>query len=250
MSRFMRRIRIVFSVLFLSAGAWGVWSALHSDFFMLRVVEIVDLPDAAPIDVAEIERLAQVPVGRENLFDLDLSPIEARLLKSPWVAAVRLQKRFPQTLAIGVELREPVGMMVTQQGKLVYVDAEGVPFGRLDLRWRADLPLFAGSRGVGYPGFTFIELAGVWARTMTASAAQLAELRWDPELGARALVRYGTGSRAWVEFGELGADPSAMEMQLRKLDQVLTYMNQHAIASTQVWADTEKKIVVKTAHGS
>lgn len=250
MSRLMPRIKLGFSLLFLGAAGWGVWSALHADFFTLRIVEIVDLPETAPIDSVAIEKLARVPVGHANLLDLDLSPIEARLLKSPWIAAVRLQKRFPQTLAIAVELRDPVGMMTTHQGKLVYVDTEGTPFGKLDLRWKADLPVFSGTRGGGFPGFAFLEMVGAWGRAMTASAAQLSELRWDPELGVRALVRYGAGLHAWVELGEFGADLEGAEMQLRKLDQVLLYMAKNSIASTQVWADTEKKIVVKTAHGS
>lgn len=217
---------------------------------MLRVVEIVDLPERAPVSATQIEALASLAVGRSNLFDLDLSPIEARIRKNPWVAAVKLQKRFPQTLAIGVELREPVGVSLTHQGRFAYVDRDGQMFGSLDLRWRADLPVFSGSRGGGYPGLAFLEMVGSWDKFMTASAARLSELRWDPELGVRALVRYGAGTHAWVEFGEVGSDPESSEMQLRKLDQVLSYMAQNAIVSTQIWADTDKKIVVKTAHGS
>ena len=75
--------------------------------FLLQVIELSDLPEAAPVDAQAITQLAALPVGQVNLFDLDLKPVEERILSHPWIREVRLEKHFPQTLSISVVFREP-----------------------------------------------------------------------------------------------------------------------------------------------
>lgn len=225
----------------------GVVAALHSDLFILHVIEVADLPEQTPISSEQIIKRAQVPVGKISLVDLDLAPIEKRLLKESWVRSVRLQKRFPQTLSISVELRTPVALFARPDGKLAYVDSDGSLFGQLHLAWFADLPLLSAVAGTTIPIPTFLELLKQWDGDSGLTKNKISELRWDPERGARALVGYGAGFRTWIEMGE---HLSEWEEQIPRLSQVLGFLGSRSIAARQIWADSDKKIVVKTAHGS
>ena len=48
---------------------------MRSPMFILQVVEVADQPESAPVDAQTISDLAALPVGRINLFDLDLKPV-------------------------------------------------------------------------------------------------------------------------------------------------------------------------------
>lgn len=225
----------------------GIVAALHSDLFVVRVIEVVDLPEHAPITAQQVTTRAQVPIGKISLFDLDLAPIEARLLKEPWVRSVQLQKRFPQTLAIAIELRKPVALTPKPDGKIAYVDANGSVFGALKLQWYSDLPLLTASLGSTLPVAPFLDLLQLWDADAELAQNRISELRWDPEKGARALITYGSGTRTWIEMGDQIAE---WEAQIPRLAQVLGFLKARAIAARHIWADSDKKIVVKTAHGS
>src|SRR5271156_3689040 len=105
----------------------GVYEAIHSPLFTVQVVEVSDQVSTAqaapeelqqwtPVDAQTITDLAAVPVGQSNLFDLDLSRVEKRILSNEWVREVRLQKRFPQTLSITTVFKEPRAIIQLETG--------------------------------------------------------------------------------------------------------------------------------------
>jgi hypothetical protein len=251
-------LAIAFACVSLGLAAFGIYSAAHSALFLVRVVEISESPaDTGPaqpaVDTQELTELAAVPLGKVNLFDLDLGQIEHRVLSNPWVKSVGLWKSFPQTLSIEVTLKSPVALFQDPSGELSYVDSEGVPFGKVNLALGRDLPLLSGfSKEPPERVRGAISLLDLWGRSPAGRQAELASISWEPERGYRGLVVYRMKSRGAVrtmlDFGQdLDADPAP---QLKRIGQVLHYLGDNSIPVRQIWADSGKKIVVKTAHGS
>lgn len=254
----------------LAGAGWGVRSAMRSPMFLLQVVELADLPDHAPAGAQELTRLADLPVGKINLFDLDLKPVEDRVMTHPWVRAVRLEKHFPQTLSISVVFREPQALIQNEHGSLSYVDVDGKVFGQVDLMVHPNLPVISASalgarNAPGGPRAGLqagkvkeaLQIIHSWERSDLAKAAQLSQLQWDPERGFRALVTYPlertagatARGRTFVDLGQ-DLDAHAAKTQFERLSQVFEYLTTHRVLTRQVWADAGKKIVVKTARGS
>jgi hypothetical protein len=262
-----------FSTVALGATGFGVRNAMRSPMFTLQVVEIADLPDNSPVDAQALTQLAAVPVGRVNLFDLDLKPIEARIVSHPWIREVRLEKHFPQTLSVSVTFREPQALIQSESGALAYVDVDGRVFGQVDLRVQPDLPVFSASMREGKDATEHIRaalrLVHAWERSDLGKTSRLSQLEWDGERGFRALVSYplapaqsrpggakadgpsgpGARGRAFVDLGQ-DLDAGSAKPQLERLSRVFEYLTAHRVLSRQIWADAGKKIVVKTARGS
>ncbi len=221
---------------------WGLHNASRSPMFRLQVLEISDQPENAPVDTQTLTQLAAVPIGEISLFDLDLVPIEARLISHPWIRSVRLQKQFPQTLSIAVDYRTPVALSQGDDGNLSYVDADGKLFGRLILNYYPNLPVLSGvSQTQTVPA---LQLLNAWDKAGMTDA-QLSSLQWDFEKGYRMWVTHISG-RFVIDLGQ---DLDAEE-QFRRLKQVFGYLKTQKIQVQQIWADAGKKIVVRSVRGS
>lgn len=248
----------VTSLLALGGAGWGVRTAMRSPMFLIQVVEVADLPEATPVEASAITQLADVQVGRINLFDLDLKPVERRILMHPWIREVRLEKHFPQTLSISVVFREPQALMQSESGALSYVDVDGKVFGQVDLRLHPDLPVLSASTSVSSVRIDeALRLIRSWEQSELSKNVRLSQLQWDGERGFRALVSYPLPSpsasaargRTFVDLGQ-DLDAEATKSQFERLTQVFEYLSTHRVVARQVWADAGKKIVVKTARGS
>lgn len=249
-----QKLITAFSASALLIAAIGLYLATRSALFLVQVVEISDHPEQAPLDAQEITQLAAVPIGKVNLFDLDLKMIEQRILGSPWIGRVNLQKRFPQTLSISVVFREPRALVQQQGGALAYADAEGRVFGKANLLLHSDLPIL-----LGFPKerdqliLEALKLVREWTASSFNELAQLSSISWDSEKGYRLTVSYpvsdrGAKARAMIDLGQEIDDETTS--QLSRLSVVLNYLKSNSIRANQIWADSGKKIVVKTAHGS
>lgn len=260
----MRRIRthliIGTSIFVFSALSYGLFHALRSPLFLTRVVEVSDLPVNAPIDAQSIIQLADVPVGKQSLFQLDLALLEEKLLSHPWIREVRLQKRLPQTLVIGVVFREPKALIQKAGGTLSYVDVDGRVFGKVNLAVEPDKPILTGLSPEHRDKIQeALKLIDAWDRSSFASLPAISSLSFDTDRGFRALVAYPLSkktpagarlmtSRAMVSLGhEYHQD---FDAHLTRLSDVFKYLETNGIAVRQIWADTGKKIVVKIARGS
>lgn len=252
----LRRLAILtVSLAALGGPVWGARQAMRAPMFTLQVVELADLPENAPVDAQALTDLAAVPVGQVNLFDLDLKPIEQRILKHEWVREVRLEKHFPQTLSVSVVFREPQALIQSESGALSYVDVDGHAFGPVSTAIPSDLPVITAS-GNGHI-MQSLELIHGWDQSDLCKIAQLAQLQWDSERGFRALVSYplqppapaGARGRTFVDLGQ-DLDAAAAKTQFERLSRVFGYLSSNRVAVHQIWADAGKKIVVKTARGS
>jgi hypothetical protein len=264
-SKFRNTLVYGSSLVALAGAAWGVRCAMRSPMFLLQVVEVADQPEGtdaamkeAPVDAQIISQLAALPVGKINLFDLDLKPVEERILTHPWIREVRLQKHFPQTLSISVIFREPQALMQADNGALSYVDVDGKVFGQVNLMYQPDLPVIASSGAEHVPDA--LKVIHAWEQSDLSKIAQISLLQWDAERGFRALVSYplepsagssGTPARGrtYVDLGQ-EIDAPGTDPQFQRLSRVFQYLSSNRVMARQVWADSGKKIVVRTAHGS
>lgn len=251
------------------AIAVGVGFAIRSPLFLVQVVEVTDQPPAltsadksavdasvsenAPVDSQTIVHLAAVPVGKVNLFDLDLKAVERRILTHPWISQVNLQKKFPQTLSIQVVFREPVALIQDKKGGLAYVDRDGSIFGRVNVLARSNLPLLSGFER-NDPGHIqeAIHFLALWEKASISHFSMLSTLSWEQERGYHAWLTYPIKSglvRTSVDLGRT-LDQVFFDIQKTRLESVLHYLSQNSVSAQQIWADSGKKIVVRTARGS
>ena len=238
---------VVLSSVALVATGVGVYRALYSPLFLVRVVEIADQSESEPVDSNEIINLAAVPVGQVSLVALDLKAVERRLLTHPWIREVHLQKRFPQTLSISIEYRDAKALMQNSEGALSYVDGDGKSFGRAALNYKPDLPVLAGFGHHENKIPEALKLLDSWEKSELHKISQISSVAWDDERGLRALVTYAHG-RTMVDFGQ--DIDTHIESDFSRLLRVFQYLSVNSLPARQIWADSGKKVVVKTAHGS
>jgi hypothetical protein len=276
------------STVALVAVTVGVYKAIHSPLFLVQVVEVttqnasnngdqISMSQAhpatvagfdgmegqswTPVDADQISNLASIPVGDVNLFDLDLRSVEKRILKNEWIREVKLQKRFPQTLSITAIFREPKAILTLENGSMAYVDTDGKVFGKVNLLSHSDLPILSGFESENTPELlSSLQLISQWEKSPLGRLTRLESLSLDPERGYRALITYEVKTpagkrlaRVRVDLGlekEFFPQGKLAEDAAQRLSQVFEYLRQNSVAARQIYADTGKKIVVKTAHGS
>lgn len=242
----------VTAVLALFVGLVGV---ANSDLFTVRVVEVAGLKEeesasiGTPLDAQQILEIAQVPTDSTNLFSLKLTGIEKRLLAHPWIKGVTISKRFPQTVSISVNFREPVAILQNTNGSLYYLDSDGTAFAPLNLKSNSNLTVLAGfSPPQISAALRFLQS---WARLGLDPQYRLSSLEWDSDKGLRAMTTYSlpqSPGRVLVDLGHsFESDPEA---QLGRLKEVLFYLSKNGIRARQVFADLGKKIVVRIARSS
>ena len=94
----------------------GIERAIHSSLFKLKSVTVEPISEGYPLTVAQVLQLAKVPVGKQSLFELSMKPIEARLLKHPWVKGVVIGKEVPDTVSLKIVERTPIALVNEAHG--------------------------------------------------------------------------------------------------------------------------------------
>src|SRR5882724_378494 len=94
-----------------AAFIWVTLQVFHSSLFNLKSINVEPLSAHYPLNVEQTLNLAHVSLGGRSLFELDLGPIETRLMKHPWVKGVILGKQFPNTLTLKVIERNPIALL-------------------------------------------------------------------------------------------------------------------------------------------
>ena len=270
-----RAARIGFFLLSLILLGVGL-SALRSPLFSVRLIEVRDLPEGAPFDSDSLIARSGIALGRENIYAISLARIEKRLMEEPWLRSVRIERQPPQSLVFAVELRKPIAIYQGKQG-LHWVDQDGLIFGEVDSSSESgpvvdqDLPTVAGD--LAAPD---AQGSADWSQELT-SFLQM----WSHKFGGPqgdsfeiASVSYSKirGWRAWVTFrgglrAQSGASISRVSIDLgatlkpggsdgfesSRLDQiaaVLSHIKANGIPARHLFADGDKKIVVKLTAGS
>lgn len=246
------------SFLCLSGLGWGVYSATQSDLFQVMDIQIEsNLPDP-PVSESSIRHLMNVPLKKKNLFHLNLSEIEKRVLTESWVDSVQFQRKLPHTLLVKINYRIPQAIWVGKRGNLSYIDQYGKAFGAIDLKRANDLPLIAigdASEGIQEKTLLILNWLDSWKKSNLNEISTVSSISWDLEKGYRAVIIYPFSRensvkkfRTMLEMGqEIDID---LAPKFQQLYLVLNYLNEKSISTRQVWYDVGKKVVVKTAYGS
>ena len=241
---------IALSVVALASAGVGIFMATRSSMFIVRAIEVENQPELAPVDSDTISTLAAVPIGQENLFDLELEQIAERVRQHEWIKGVHVSKRFPQTVAISVDYRKPKAVSQSENEKARYVDESGELFGEvnaelgLDLPWISGIPSEAHSRPKMVEALRLIE---AWSKSDMASYAQVVAVHWDQSRGFRVLCMAhsysGNRIRSWVDFG---SDPLVEgDLQLSRLERVFRHLIANELTPKVIRLDTGRRVLVK-----
>ena len=119
----LRLLKLLAGALALVGGPAGlaVW-ALASPRFTLAQVTVTGSDRVAAAWV----RAQLAPLQGRNLLRLPLADVDQALAGHPWLAAVAIEKRLPDALAVAVAERRPAALIL-RAGALWWADAQGRP---------------------------------------------------------------------------------------------------------------------------
>ena len=231
----------------------GLYEASHSSLFFLNTVKVTPLSAGYPVNAEKVLELAKVPVGKVSLFDLKMEPIEARLMKNPWVKGIVVGKQFPNTLSLMVVERIPVALLSEANGRIVYLEGDGTTFEDTSMTYPKDLPILT-----GFPAQNIDTLKQAnqfittWFSSEKFPGLKVSSLSYDEKLGLRAVVttvqKNQKQARIVVELG-LNLEEATLIPQER-FQRVLMYLSEHSMQVSKIWLGDGKKIVVKVLKGS
>jgi hypothetical protein len=258
---------IVFLTLFLCASVgYGLFELKRSSLFFIRTIDVVWLDtsigvNSKAIDESEIRRLIHIPLGKVGLFDVHVREVEKKLLSHEWIRGVKVKRRFPNSLEVVVALRTPKAIVQASKDTLRYLDQEGFVFGRPDLKSIANLPLFYGLTGHPSQIREALSLMEHWESSTLANSVNISSVYFDLDRGFRILVSYpfkmtektnirvvDNKFRTIVDLGQ--EIDGRIDQKIYALSSVIKYLSDHSMPVRQIWAEVDKKIVVKTVHGS
>ena len=246
-------LHILAAVLVVTALGLGIYQAVHSSLFYLKNVEVESFSDAYPLTADQVRGLAKVPVGKVGLFDVELLPIENRLLKHPWVKGVVLGKRFPNTLAIKIIERNPVALLTEGKGRVLYLEADGTIFEDQNMVYPKDLPILSGFSGEDRQGLKNVDgFIETWFSHDVLPGVKLSSISYDEKLGLRAVISYPMKNKQQMRTVlELGLNiEEAKIIPQQRLLKVLEYLSERSMQASKIWLGDGKKIVVKISRGS
>jgi hypothetical protein len=237
----------------LSALCFGLYQAAHSSLFLLRSVNVTALSSGYPVSSEKVLDLAKVPVGKLSLFDLNMEPIEARLMRNPWIKGIVVGKQFPGTLSLTVVERNPVALLTETNGRVLYLEKDGTTFEDQSLNYAKDLPIFTGFSAQNIESLRQAnQFILTWFSTQNFPNFKVSSLSKDEKLGLRAVVsttqKNQKQMRVVVELG-LNVEEASL-VPHERFKQVLQYLSDHSMQASKVWLGDGKKIVVKVLKGS
>ncbi|MBF0491897.1 MAG: FtsQ-type POTRA domain-containing protein [Deltaproteobacteria bacterium] len=108
----------------------------------LKLDTILVAGELKNLDSKQIVQLSGVKLG-DPLFSLDLPEIVRKIKENPWVASVKVTRKFPHNLMISVQ--EKIPQLVLSVGKFYWVSSEGEIVQSVHgQEGEADLPVLTG----------------------------------------------------------------------------------------------------------
>ncbi len=136
-----RRFIIVISVLFVLAGLGAAsYATLHLGVF---TVEDIYVAGNKRIKEREIIKRSGLRKGESNIFFFE-DQVEQDILKNPWVKSVSVNKEFPKKVYIEIEEEEVYCIVLTENGKPLYISRTGHTLGSGNFDMGLDFPVLIG----------------------------------------------------------------------------------------------------------
>jgi cell division protein FtsQ len=145
---FIRKLLLVLVIILMLSGAAaamtvGIYKGLsNSSFFQITAIKIEGCRRTTKEIVLE---LSGVDI-HSNLLALDLQAVKERLQEHGWIEQVRVDRHWPNELAITIRERIPVAMINLGDG-LHYLDRHGVIFASVQAPADLDFPVITGLAG-------------------------------------------------------------------------------------------------------
>ncbi|MCT4626336.1 FtsQ-type POTRA domain-containing protein [Halodesulfovibrio sp.] len=114
----------------------------NSSFFAVQKIQI---SGNVRLEQDDVLNLAHLKSG-DNSIAVNISEIEYKLLRSPWVDSVSVKRQLPGNLAITIKEREPRYWM-RQENRIVYADEKGNPIDYVGTYKFASLPFLSVDAG-------------------------------------------------------------------------------------------------------
>ena len=269
----VRSIVLLSIILPVSVG-FGLRQLRSSSLFSIQSIEVVWLNKNSGVGIqsiesSEVKKRIQMTLGKAGLFDMDAKEVERGLLSySEWIRSVKVKRQFPNSLEVWVALRTPEALIQISKDTLRYLDQEGVIFGYPDLKAMKNLPVFTGFLGHPNEIRHAISLMDHWELSGLARVSTVSSLYFDSERGFRVLASYplkaGVRAGGKGHFGisgvldnkfrtmiDLGQEiDGRIDQKMAALSAVIKYLSDHSMPVRQIWAEVDKKVVVKTVDGS
>ena len=246
-------LHVLAAVAFLALLGFGAFRAMNSSLFKLKAVNVEPLSEGYPLSQAQVLQMAKVQIGNQSLSDFNLEPIEARLVKNPWVKGVVIGKQFPDTISLKIVEREPIALLAESRGKVLYLESDGTVFEDQAIVYAKDLPILKGFDIRNEAMMKQLRtLMFDWFKDAYFPGLKLSSLSYDSKMGLRAVVVYPLKNGQFMRPTiELGLDPQeALQITQGSLRKVLDYLSGKSLPASKIWLGDGKKIVVKMSRDS
>ena len=111
---------------------------LQSPYIQLERVIFSGVDEDMRVELIELAGLTP----NMSLLTIDLKEIKENMEKHPWIRSVKVEKRFPHTLAVRVEIEEPRAVVVMD--KLYFMNRWGEILREVDPTGVLDYPIITG----------------------------------------------------------------------------------------------------------
>ncbi|MCC0047692.1 MAG: cell division protein FtsQ/DivIB [Tepidamorphaceae bacterium] len=177
------------------AIAMGIVSGGHTEAFGNGVLRIVDQTAAASgLRITSVEISGNKVIDNEAILDtagltpggsllgIDANRARQRLEALPWIASARVQKLFPDTLAVDVVEREPFAVW-QHDGEFHVIDRTGIKLRPSSIGQLPDLPIVVGKGAADGAAILFSQLARYpEVGKHVIASVRIADRRWSLHL--------------------------------------------------------------------
>lgn len=140
-------VRRALVVMLLASLGLILWVYMYTGVLNVKEVEV---RGNRRLDACYLRALSGI-TSQTHLLRMDVGAVERALLSEPYVAEVKVGRRFPYTVILQVSEKEPMGMIL-QNGKYHLVDDEGMVVesrdtpeeGLVEIQCRETRPLYPG----------------------------------------------------------------------------------------------------------
>lgn len=138
---------------------------------------------------------------------VDLEAVREKLLRYGWIADAHVSRRLPDTLLIQIDEREPAAVW-QNAGRLMLIDAAGVPLDTVALDAMPPLPLVIGAGANRQePAYQRLMDAAPALRPLVSAATWVGNRRWDLQFDSGEVLSLPEGdvpaAKALVKFAEI-----------------------------------------------
>ena len=193
-----------------------IWSATDGMGFTLKQVMLTGRNHA---DAKAVKAALDVQQG-QPILALPLEQMKERLEKIPEVKSAVISRELPGTLYVALTERQPAAIW-QYNGKLQFIDREGVVLARDTYHEKMALPLVVGEDAPAHIGELMSMLESVPSLMADVTAAvRVGGRRWNIEINHEitVLLPEDAPEKAWARFAKLVAEKGLLTKAIRSVD--------------------------------